>query len=453
MQLTIISFFNVMIFALLEFIVAKILTRDRTFYLKEGVYLVLAILFVSITSFVMHVILNANTFNAFVAVVFLYIYFYKIKSYPVKKAFPLILLVILIASSANLLVITITNFFFPVYMVLLDNHPTSAFHLLKWSPFILANVIATILTAFLLVRLSKKFRERINKSDKVQTVLSIISVILFAFMQLAFMMLHYQYDFLDLIASWNAFFLLGFSATVFVSFHFYTRAFREKWALQQKEAELEVLLYYTQQMEQQQTILRQFKHDHQNILLSIEGYLMTHDYTRLNEYFYSSIKATSEAITNDNFTLDRLGNIKVPEIKVTLASKLLLAQSVGIDISLEANDIIDHIPMGSVAVVRMLGIIMDNAIEELVELGNGKLMVACYVVGDGITFVVQNTCRPDIQKLHELEQVGFSTKGEGRGLGLSNLTGIADTYPDNISLQTSIEEGNFTQKLRIGGAG
>ena len=98
----------------------------------------------------------------------------------------------------------------------------------------------------------------------------------------------------------------------------------------------------------------------------------------------------------------------------------------------------------------MLGIILDNAIEELEVLGKGQLTVACYRRKNMIAFVVQNTCRSDIQQLHELTQPGFSTKGTGRGLGLGNLAEFVTAYSDKFSLQTSIQDGHFIQKLWIG---
>ncbi|CAC6246678.1 histidine kinase-%2C DNA gyrase B-%2C and HSP90-like ATPase family protein [Staphylococcus aureus] len=42
----------------------------------------------------------------------------------------------------------------------------------------------------------------------------------------------------------------------------------------------------------------------------------------------------------------------------------------------------------------------------------------------------------------------FSTKGEGRGLGLSTLKEIADNA-DNVLLDTIIENGFFIQKVEI----
>ena len=130
-------------------------------------------------------------------------------------------------------------------------------------------------------------------------------------------------------------------------------------------------------------------------------------------------------------------------------TKLMVAQNLDIDTTFEADGEIAHIPVDSVALVRMLGIILDNAIEELETLGQGKLLVACFKTEESVTFVVQNTCRPNIPQLHQLEQAGFSTKGEGRGLGLSNLAEITNSYPE-IALWTSIKDGNFIQKLTVG---
>ena len=149
---------------------------------------------------------------------------------------------------------------------------------------------------------------------------------------------------------------------------------------------------------------------------------------------------------NENRQLDAMAAMGVSKAHLYIDK-----QSAGISTTLEAVDEIDDIPINSVALVRMLGIILDNAIEELTVLGKGQFMIACYKFGGGLTSIVQNTCRPDIQKLYTLKQAGFSTKGEGRGLGLSNLTEIVESHSSNITLQTSIADGNFTQRLRIGG--
>jgi len=49
-----------------------------------------------------------------------------------------------------------------------------------------------------------------------------------------------------------------------------------------------------------------------------------------------------------------------------------------------------------------------------------------------------------------MTQAGFSTKGKGRGFGLSILSDLINASP-NISLSTRMENELFTQTLIIGG--
>jgi two-component system sensor histidine kinase AgrC len=155
-------------------------------------------------------------------------------------------------------------------------------------------------------------------------------------------------------------------------------------------------------------------------------------------------------MTSNDFVLEALHKLKVYEVKGILTAKLMVAQGLGtnFNVAFEANEDIDNIPMDSVALVRALGIILDNAIEALEGLGYGNLWVGCFKWEDGVYFIVQNTCSPDLPEFSRLWDVGFSTKGDGRGLGLLNLLEIVDALP-NIALETRVVEDSFIQKLTI----
>ncbi|MCL2588934.1 MAG: GHKL domain-containing protein [Oscillospiraceae bacterium] len=219
---------------------------------------------------------------------------------------------------------------------------------------------------------------------------------------------------------------------------------------EQEQIEQKSLLLYTDELEQQQVAVRKFKHDFQNILLSLDAYIQDQDLIGLDDYFSSKVRVASDAITKDEFALASLSKIKVREIKSILTAKLILAQNTDVDIhtTVEVNEEIDYIPVGSVALVRMLGILLDNAIEALAELGGGDLRVSCLTWDAGITFAVQNTCSPQVPPPQQLWQMGFSTKGKGRGLGLSNLSELVDAHP-NVTLGTTIGEHTFKQELLI----
>ena len=432
-------------------IAAKIMTRDYKPHLKESLYLIAAALVGSFffnlnrlltrdTAFTLHIIEDIAMF------VVLFIYFTKIKFYTKEKGIILSTITSLIIIAFTFAWDAVAYTFFPNFLLGIVSPPI----FLQTLPFVLFVYIVYIAFPLLFVRLTRGLRVTVNKNEHFQKTLATLSICIFLFFQIVLSAWREQ-GYLIHFFSWQMILLTLLIISIFISFFFYTRSLTERMALQQKDADQEHLKEYLEQIESHQRIVERISHDMGNVLSSIEGYLAAGNLTGLREYFYCRIKPITTGITEDTFALARLNNIKALEIKAILARKITEAQSAGIDTTLEVTDEIDDIPINSVALVRMLGIILDNAIEELTILGKGQLMIACYKFGGGLTFIVQNTCRPDIQKLHTLKQAGFSTKGEGRGLGLSNLTEIAESHSSNITLQTSIADGNFTQRLRIGG--
>ena len=97
---------------------------------------------------------------------------------------------------------------------------------------------------------------------------------------------------------------------------------------------------------------------------------------------------------------------------------------------------------------RMLGIILDNAIEESELCENPEINIGIFNAMNSKIIIVENKCRFNTLPLQKLKQVGFSTKGVDRGLGLNNLDEMI-SKGKNIFLETTIENGVFTQKIKI----
>lgn len=209
-----------------------------------------------------------------------------------------------------------------------------------------------------------------------------------------------------------------------------------------------VLKQYIQSIEKQYSEIRDFKHDYLNILVSLEGYMMTEDYDGLKNYYLQQIKPASSAIYSHEFQLADLANIQIEEVKGLILLKLITAQNQGIEIYLEVEQPILMLPIDSISFIRILGILLDNAIEEIQRLKTGRLTLLLFEDGSSFQLVVENSCSSKMPKVHELRKKGFSTKGKNRGLGLNSMHELICHLPNTV-VETEINQQIFRQHVII----
>ena len=219
-----------------------------------------------------------------------------------------------------------------------------------------------------------------------------------------------------------------------------------------KEAEHQALQQYVKDIERQSREIQQFKHDYKNILLSLDSYIYQGDLQSLKQFFEEKIKKTSELLLYKNTIQGdhHLGNIQIDEIKSILLIKMQEMVYKNIQVEFEAIDCIKEIPIDTIVMVRILGILLDNAIEEVIALKNKEISIGVIKNEQDIIFVVTNTCREGLKYTIDAEKKGFSLKGEGRGIGLYNLAGFAAKH-DNLYIETKIENNYFIQIITIEG--
>ncbi|WP_231574778.1 GHKL domain-containing protein [Paenibacillus sp. FSL R7-0273] len=227
-----------------------------------------------------------------------------------------------------------------------------------------------------------------------------------------------------------------------------TRSVMKEAAMQSKQEQYERLQEYTDNLEMMYADMQKFRHDYINILLSMSEYIRSKDMEGLSTYFDNKILPISQGMQNNNYKLGTLQNVKVQELKGILSSKLIRAQELHINAVVEAVEPIEAINMDSVKLCRCLGIILDNAIEEAVKCEASNLRVALVKRSGGLLIAVANSCQPNGPELHQIFEKGFSTKGTGRGLGLSNLREIVSQCA-GVTLDTYRKEGQFVQELEV----
>ena len=210
--------------------------------------------------------------------------------------------------------------------------------------------------------------------------------------------------------------------------------------------EFKQLKEYTDTIENIIEESKKFRHDYINILATINGYIQDKDLKGLEKYFGDEILQQSLIMKNNKYT--SLQNLKISGLKGLISSKITKASALNLEINTEIIEVIEDIAVNNLDMARILGILLDNAIESAALTKDKKLNIIIMKNKNCIIFIISNSFLGYISSINQLYKKGFSTKGENRGLGLSIAKDIIKKYP-NILLNTDIENNLFKQELLI----
>jgi two-component system sensor histidine kinase AgrC len=369
-------------------------------------------------------------------------YFYALKHRTVRESISLTLL------TSVIIIVSLDNVLYWLGVAYWNNHEMILSSLESFIFFVVIHFFPHVIIAFIIRFIAEKARVNLAKYTVLNNIIIVLSVIALAvtfFARAWDRSTGFTYA-IDSIDFMNALTILPLVVAGFI----YSRLVEQRHAAQKEQDEMRNLKYYMSALEQQYDSTQKFKHDYKNILASINIFMEEENWEALKQYYNKEILFASQSIIRDHFLLEAMRKIKVPEIRGLITTKILAVQSISpnIDITFEAPDNIDDIFVNPIALIRVLGIIIDNAIDELTTLRTGKFAIACFMDKKTLTFVVENTCRGDMPNLQTLKKCGFSTKDNHQGLGLSILEEIQVSHP-NIMLSTVVENNSFTQKVTI----
>ena len=238
-----------------------------------------------------------------------------------------------------------------------------------------------------------------------------------------------------------------------ISIYIFSNNQKLAFATREKAIEQRAMQLYIDEISKQNEEINQFRHDYLNILSSLESYLEEGDLQALTVYYQQTIQPTRTLFLENASKLSALQKIDHPAIRGIFMTKLLLAQEKGISVHLEmTGKIIFPKHVFDLNLIRILGILLDNAIEEVDALGKGELAVAFFQEKDELVILIQNTVRNPVEPLYQLKKQGFSTKGKGRGYGLSTVDELM-SQTSTLLLETTISQHLFVQKLTLLGGG
>ena len=343
------------------------------------------------------------------------------------------------------LLLYISNFFSMWSVTFFDSnfHMTFINTMVYSLLFLIFSLILAFITRFFVIKLS----ESILSLNKIY--LTLIGIILLATFLTLYMYMPKEVisygDFKYLTVIYVIFIIIIAILIITVSFSI-VREVQYKRNMK----EIENYYKYTLQIEQINNEMRKFRHDYVNILSTMSDYIRENDMEGLRNYFTTEILPMQDSMQMNAVKINGIENLKIREIKGLVTTKILQAQEMNISISVEVNEQITKIDMPTIDLSRIIGIIIDNAIEASENIDEDPLIRIAFLKNSdvSVTFIVMNKCEDDIPRVHTLFQENFTTKKGNSGLGLSTLKEITESK-SNVLLDTTIENNYFVQKVEI----
>ena len=190
-------------------------------------------------------------------------------------------------------------------------------------------------------------------------------------------------------------------------------------------------------------------HENKNQLLVIKG-LISKSNKKAIQYVDEVINDAKE----DSETLfAKAKRIPTGGLQGLIYQKMLYMQSKNINVELDVSKSLKKLNISNISaktnydICRMAGIILDNAIEEVLKMEKKDIAVSLYKDEDLFIIEVSNHFKelPDLTKINNK---GFTTKGKGHGYGLSLLKKIEEEN-QYITNETKITKDIFTQVIKI----
>lgn len=193
--------------------------------------------------------------------------------------------------------------------------------------------------------------------------------------------------------------------------------------------------------------VRGFKHDFDNIVTTIGGYIKTNDMDGLKSY-YSQLEENCTKV-NNLYVLDP-DIINNPGVYNLITAKYNEALEKGIKVNLTVLLDLNDLHMKIYEFARILGILLDNAIDAASECDEKILNIIFRnePKNSRNIILIENTYKDKDVDIEQIFNKGVSGKENHTGLGLWEIRQILKKN-NNINIYTNKDEKYFSQQLEI----
>ena len=218
--------------------------------------------------------------------------------------------------------------------------------------------------------------------------------------------------------------------------------------IERKKTQLELNKLYYDAYENLIISMRERQHDFKNHLNAIEGMLYSIDnYEELVKQQSKYLKEITGNVENKRL----LTMIENPLIAGFLNYKISKALGMGIKVEYNCTLKKGKIKIPEFEVVEMMGILLDNAFEAVMQEDTEQFVeIELYTVDDQMIFSVINPYNENKKEnIAQFFDIGYSSKGDNRGIGLSKLKRIVSKNNGEIRVMELNDSVGRKLKMEI----
>jgi sensor histidine kinase regulating citrate/malate metabolism len=210
---------------------------------------------------------------------------------------------------------------------------------------------------------------------------------------------------------------------------------REALSARRAYAETDMLEDANEKLSDLNDTLRAQRHDFMNHLQVVYSLLEMDeqkDALKYIDHVYADIQRVGKTLKT-----------AVPAVNALLAAKVSDCERHGIRVELNVHATLAEIPLSGWALCRVLGNLIDNAIEVLKQVKQPRLKIEIGESFKAYSFAIENN-GPDIprENLERIFQIGFTTKSAGHGMGLAIVIDVLHEGGGDIRVTS---EGGITR--------
>lgn len=320
--------------------------------------------------------------------------------------------------------------------------------------FIGLTIIVTVMLVLIFIISLGPFRERITQTrlqiEHYHLGKRIFMIVLSVFISLIVIMT--ISDFQEVTATIQAALIIIFTILICFTYWqvtFFIKTFALQTEAKEKMERNEQLNNYLTLVQKQYTELRKFKHDFQNIMLSLDQVLKDNDSKQL-KYYYDSLLHEEDDLNNvKSGSITQIQSIDNDAIRGLVIQKFFSAKAKDINLHFELDQ--KHYSIKpNISIVRILGVLLDNAIEHVQESDDKNITCAFFKTGNTLEITIDNKVNEKIN-INQIFDCGYSTKKDHTGFGLTNVQDLVN-HSQDLFLDSKIIHNHLMMTLIVLGS-